>query len=62
MLHIAMDVVLCETTPPSGADMRSITVVGAREGTPVAVLSLNQPKFLNPLRCTLVPAAAVVVS
>ncbi|MDU8999028.1 hypothetical protein [Streptomyces mirabilis] len=42
--------------------MRSITVVGAREGTPVAVLSLNQPKFLNPLRRTLVPAAAVVVS
>ncbi|MFB7442362.1 hypothetical protein ACFC01_29265 [Streptomyces mirabilis] len=42
--------------------MRSITVVGGREGTPVAVLSLNQPKFFNRLRRTLVRAAAVVVS
>ncbi|WP_371648534.1 hypothetical protein [Streptomyces mirabilis] len=42
--------------------MRSITVVGARMGTPVAVLSLKQPKCFNRLRRTLVPAAAVVVS
>ncbi|MFF7883754.1 NAD(P)/FAD-dependent oxidoreductase [Streptomyces sp. NPDC020794] len=43
-------------------DGRSFTAVYRREGTPVAVLSLNQPKFFNRLRRTLVPAAAVVVS
>ncbi|MFF2516695.1 NAD(P)/FAD-dependent oxidoreductase [Streptomyces sp. NPDC058086] len=43
-------------------DSRSFTAVYRREGTPVAVLSLNQPKFFNRLRRTLVPAAAVVVS
>ncbi|KUN74937.1 NAD(P)/FAD-dependent oxidoreductase [Streptomyces griseoruber] len=35
---------------------RSFTAVYRREGTPVAVLSLNQPKFFNRLRRTLVPA------
>ncbi|OAH13985.1 NAD(P)/FAD-dependent oxidoreductase [Streptomyces jeddahensis] len=43
-------------------DSRSFTAVYRREGTPVAVLSLNQPKFFNRLRRTLVPAAAVAVS
>jgi 3-phenylpropionate/trans-cinnamate dioxygenase ferredoxin reductase subunit len=43
-------------------DSRSFTAVYRREGTPVAVLSLNQPKFFNRLRRTLVPAAAAVVS
>ncbi|MEU1185914.1 FAD-dependent oxidoreductase [Streptomyces sp. NPDC005820] len=37
-------------------DSRSFTAVYRREGTPVAVLSLNQPKFFNRLRRTLVPA------
>ncbi|WP_416985713.1 NAD(P)/FAD-dependent oxidoreductase [Streptomyces sp. T028] len=37
-------------------DSRSFTTVYRREGTPVAVLSLNQPKFFNRLRRTLVPA------
>ncbi|CAL9617200.1 Rhodocoxin reductase [Streptomyces sp. enrichment culture] len=41
-------------------DSRTFTAVYRREGTPVAVLSLNQPKFFNRLRRTLVPAAAVV--
>lgn len=43
-------------------DSRSFTAVYRREGTPVAVLSLNQPKFFNRLRRTLVPAAAAAVS
>ena len=43
-------------------DSRTFTAVYRREGTPVAVLSLNQPKFFNRLRRTLVPAAAAVVS
>ncbi|MEV0177676.1 FAD-dependent oxidoreductase [Streptomyces sp. NPDC050803] len=43
-------------------DSRSFTAVYRREGTPVAVLSLNQPKFFNRLRRTLVPAAAALVS
>ncbi|WP_217208124.1 NAD(P)/FAD-dependent oxidoreductase [Streptomyces sp. AC550_RSS872] len=43
-------------------DSRTFTAVYRREGTPVAVLSLNQPKFFNRLRRTLVPAAAATVS
>ncbi|GAB2744922.1 NAD(P)/FAD-dependent oxidoreductase [Streptomyces bullii] len=43
-------------------DSRTFTAVYRREGTPVAVLSLNQPKVFNRLRRTLVPAAAAVVS
>ncbi|MFI1169429.1 NAD(P)/FAD-dependent oxidoreductase [Streptomyces sp. NPDC020801] len=43
-------------------DSRSFTAVYRREGAPVAVLSLNQPKFFNRLRRTLTPAAAVVAS
>ncbi|MEU9174842.1 FAD-dependent oxidoreductase [Streptomyces sp. NPDC048420] len=43
-------------------DSRTFTAVYRREGTPVAVLSLNQPKFFNRLRRTLVPAAAAVAS
>ncbi|MGC9543622.1 NAD(P)/FAD-dependent oxidoreductase [Streptomyces sp. UG1] len=43
-------------------DSRAFTAVYRREGTPVAVLSLNQPKFFNRLRRTLAPAAAAVVS
>ncbi|NNN34429.1 FAD-dependent oxidoreductase [Streptomyces sp. S3(2020)] len=43
-------------------DSRSFTAVYRREGTPVAVLSLNQPKFFNRLRRTLVPAAAAALS
>ncbi|WP_175412534.1 NAD(P)/FAD-dependent oxidoreductase [Streptomyces sp. TRM64462] len=43
-------------------DSRAFTAVYRREGTPVAVLSLNQPKFFNRLRRTLVPATAAVVS
>ncbi|WP_460071599.1 NAD(P)/FAD-dependent oxidoreductase [Streptomyces sp. YKOK-I1] len=35
---------------------RTFTAVYRREGTPVAVLSLDQPKFFNRLRRTLVPA------
>lgn len=42
-------------------DSRSFTAVYRRESTPVAVLSLNQPKFFNRLRRTLVPAAAVAL-
>ncbi|MFF8359941.1 NAD(P)/FAD-dependent oxidoreductase [Streptomyces chartreusis] len=42
-------------------DSRTFTAVYRREGAPVAVLSLNQPKFFNRLRRTLVPAAAAVV-
>ncbi|MGW6790458.1 NAD(P)/FAD-dependent oxidoreductase [Streptomyces chartreusis] len=41
-------------------DSRTFTALYRREGTPVAVLSLNQPKFFNRLRRTLVPAAAAV--
>ena len=41
-------------------DSRTFTAVYRREGIPVAVLSLNQPKFFNRLRRTLVPAAAAV--
>ncbi|WP_031486572.1 NAD(P)/FAD-dependent oxidoreductase [Streptomyces bicolor] len=43
-------------------DSRTFTALYRREGTPVAVLSLNQPKFFNRFRRTLVPAAAAVVS
>ncbi|MFD0434219.1 NAD(P)/FAD-dependent oxidoreductase [Streptomyces chartreusis] len=39
-------------------DSRTFTALYRREGTPVAVLSLNQPKFFNRLRRTLVPAAS----
>jgi NADPH-dependent 2,4-dienoyl-CoA reductase/sulfur reductase-like enzyme len=39
-------------------DSRSFTAVYRREGTAVAVLSLNQPKFFNRLRRTLLPATA----
>ncbi|KDN76046.1 NAD(P)/FAD-dependent oxidoreductase [Streptomyces olindensis] len=42
-------------------DSRTFTAVYRYEGTPVAVLSLNQPKFFNRLRRTLVPAAPAVV-
>ncbi len=41
-------------------DSRTFTAVYRREGTPVAVLSVNQPKYFNRLRRTLVGAAAVV--
>ncbi|MES5820588.1 FAD-dependent oxidoreductase [Streptomyces sp. RG80] len=41
---------------------RAFTAVYRREGAPVAVLSLNQPKFFNRLRRTLVPAAAAAVA
>lgn len=41
-------------------DSRTFTAVYRREGIPVAVLSLNQPKFFNRVRRTLVPAAAAV--
>lgn len=40
-------------------DSRSFTVVYRREGAPVAVLCLNQPKLFNRLRRTLTPAAPV---
>ncbi|CBG67877.1 MULTISPECIES: NAD(P)/FAD-dependent oxidoreductase [Streptomyces] len=43
-------------------DSRTFTAVYRHEGNAVAVLSLNQPKFFNRLRRTLVPAAAVAVS
>ncbi|MEW2404566.1 FAD-dependent oxidoreductase [Streptomyces sp. NPDC046862] len=43
-------------------DSRTFTAVYRREGAPVAVLSLNQPKFFNRLRRTLVPATAAAVS
>ncbi|MGW7166720.1 NAD(P)/FAD-dependent oxidoreductase [Streptomyces sp. NPDC054884] len=43
-------------------DSGTFTAVYRHEGNPVAVLSLNQPKFFNRLRRTLVPAAAVAVS
>ncbi|KOG40325.1 NAD(P)/FAD-dependent oxidoreductase [Streptomyces resistomycificus] len=43
-------------------DSRSFTAVYRREGIPVAVLSLNQPKFFNRLRRTLVPTATAAVS
>ncbi|MCX5264930.1 NAD(P)/FAD-dependent oxidoreductase [Streptomyces sp. NBC_00199] len=43
-------------------DSRTFTAVYRHEGNPVAVLSLNQPKFFSRLRRTLVPAAAVAVS
>ncbi|MFJ9737325.1 NAD(P)/FAD-dependent oxidoreductase [Streptomyces sp. NPDC101166] len=43
-------------------DSRTFTAVYRHQGDPVAVLSLNQPKFFNRLRRTLVPAAAVAVS
>jgi 3-phenylpropionate/trans-cinnamate dioxygenase ferredoxin reductase subunit len=39
-------------------DSRSFTAVYQREGTPVAVLAMNQPKLFNRLRRTLTPAAA----
>lgn len=43
-------------------DSRSFTAVYRREDTPVAVLSLNQPKLFNRLRRTLTPAALAVTS
>lgn len=43
-------------------DSRTFTAVYRHQGNPVAVLSLNQPKYFNRLRRTLVPAAAVAVS
>ncbi|MFI2200386.1 NAD(P)/FAD-dependent oxidoreductase [Streptomyces sp. NPDC020192] len=43
-------------------DSRSFTAVYRREGSAVAVLSLNQPKLFNRLRRTLVPATAAVTS
>ncbi|MEV6292749.1 FAD-dependent oxidoreductase [Streptomyces sp. NPDC051896] len=43
-------------------DSRSFTAVYRREDTPVAVLSLNQPKQFNRLRRTLAPAAVPVTS
>ncbi|MBE8470443.1 NAD(P)/FAD-dependent oxidoreductase [Streptomyces justiciae] len=43
-------------------DTRAFTAVYRHEGTPVAVLSLNQPKFFNRLRRTLVPATAAALS
>lgn len=43
-------------------DSRTFTAVYRYEGHPVAVLSLNQPKFFNRLRRTLVPVAALAVS
>ncbi|WP_326595394.1 NAD(P)/FAD-dependent oxidoreductase [Streptomyces sp. NBC_01803] len=39
-------------------DSRSFTAVYQREGSPVAVLAMNQPKLFNRLRRTLTPAAA----
>ncbi|MGW0706104.1 FAD-dependent oxidoreductase [Streptomyces sp. NPDC002643] len=42
-------------------DSRTFTAVYRSEGAPVAVLSLNQPKFFNRLRRTLVPATAATV-
>ena len=43
-------------------DSRSFVSVYLREGVPVAVLSLNQPKLFNRLRRTLAPATAAAVS
>lgn len=43
-------------------DSRTFTAVYRHQGDPVAVLSLNQPKFFNRIRRTLVPAAAVALS
>ncbi|MGW1911570.1 NAD(P)/FAD-dependent oxidoreductase [Streptomyces sp. NPDC002076] len=43
-------------------DSRSFTAVYRREDTPVAVLSLNQPKLFNRLRRTLAPAAVPATS
>ncbi|WP_215452525.1 NAD(P)/FAD-dependent oxidoreductase [Streptomyces sp. ATCC 21386] len=43
-------------------DSRTFTAVYRHQGEPVAVLSLNQPKFFNRLRRALVPVAAVAVS
>ncbi|MFI6355323.1 NAD(P)/FAD-dependent oxidoreductase [Streptomyces sp. NPDC050743] len=43
-------------------DSHSFTAVYRREDTPVAVLSLNQPKLFNRLRRTLAPAAVPVTS
>ncbi|WBO68545.1 NAD(P)/FAD-dependent oxidoreductase [Streptomyces camelliae] len=43
-------------------DSRSFTAVYRREGSAVAVLSLNQPKLFNRLRRTLVPAAVALTS
>ncbi|MGK5531146.1 NAD(P)/FAD-dependent oxidoreductase [Streptomyces sp. URMC 129] len=40
-------------------DSRCFTAVYRREGFPVAVLAMNQPKSFNRLRRTLTPAAAV---
>lgn len=41
---------------------RTFTAVYRHQGDPVAVLSLNQPKFFNRLRRTLVPVASAAVS
>ncbi|MFI8236634.1 NAD(P)/FAD-dependent oxidoreductase [Streptomyces sp. NPDC085866] len=43
-------------------DSRSFTAVYHREGSAVAVLSLNRPKLFNRLRRTLVPATAAPVA
>ncbi|MGW0132927.1 NAD(P)/FAD-dependent oxidoreductase [Streptomyces sp. NPDC003299] len=43
-------------------DSRTFTAVFRRADTPVAVLSLNQPKLFNRLRRTLTPAVAAVAS
>lgn len=43
-------------------DSRSFTAVYRRKDTPVAVLSLNQPKLFNRLRRTLAPAAVPATS
>jgi 3-phenylpropionate/trans-cinnamate dioxygenase ferredoxin reductase component len=41
-------------------DSRSFAAVYQREGAPVAVLAMNQPKLFNRLRRTLAPASMVV--
>jgi 3-phenylpropionate/trans-cinnamate dioxygenase ferredoxin reductase subunit len=43
-------------------DSRSFAAVYRREGAPVAVLAMNQPKLFNRLRRTLTPAAAAAGS
>ncbi|HEY5835731.1 NAD(P)/FAD-dependent oxidoreductase [Streptomyces sp.] len=43
-------------------ESRSFTAVYRREGSPVAVLSLNQPKTFNRLRRTLTPGAAAAAA
>ncbi|WP_455351843.1 NAD(P)/FAD-dependent oxidoreductase [Streptomyces sp. SYSU K217416] len=43
-------------------DSRSLAAVYRRDGDPVAVLAMNQPKLFNRLRRTLTPAAAATAS